>query len=157
MRELGFQKSQIALLKFPGQPRVPAGSGRPSGEYSSGQQGDVATVTPVAYHEPRQSQPRNENSSSHTLSSEPTASASVTPASAPLRADSALCLLNPVSTAEAAEVSRSNVEIRAKIAELALSQVGSEDWTEDASRGDFGSGSNKCNLFRAYPVNTYTY
>ncbi|MGD0633563.1 MAG: hypothetical protein ABSA13_04690 [Beijerinckiaceae bacterium] len=47
MQELGFEKSQIALLKFPGQPRVPAGSGKPSGEYSSGQQGDAATVTPV--------------------------------------------------------------------------------------------------------------
>ncbi|MDR3460822.1 MAG: hypothetical protein P4L76_00725 [Beijerinckiaceae bacterium] len=47
LQELGFEKSQIALLKFPGQPRVPAGSGRPSGEYSSGQQGDMASVTPV--------------------------------------------------------------------------------------------------------------
>lgn len=45
LKELGFPDAQRALLKYPGQDRVPAGSGRPSGEFSSGQQGDAAVTT----------------------------------------------------------------------------------------------------------------
>ena len=104
-------------------------------------------MTPVADRETTESQLWNEDSGSHTLLSEPPASANVTPVSAPSRADSALSLLNPVRTAEAAEVRPSPAEVRAKIAELALSQVGSQAWSDKAINGNYGTDTNKCNLF----------
>ncbi len=42
----GFDPATLDLFKYPGQPRVPAGSGRESGEYTYGR----ANVTPVAFH-----------------------------------------------------------------------------------------------------------
>jgi hypothetical protein len=44
MKAQGFDLSPLALLKFPGQPRVPAGSGRESGEWSGGTGENIINV-----------------------------------------------------------------------------------------------------------------
>ena len=54
MKAQGFDPAPLALLKFnPDQPRVPAGSGRESGEWTSGGAGDSdgihGNVTPASY------------------------------------------------------------------------------------------------------------
>jgi hypothetical protein len=50
MKAQGFGPATLALLKFnPDQPRVPSGSGRESGEWTSGD----ANITPVAFREKR--------------------------------------------------------------------------------------------------------
>jgi hypothetical protein len=54
MKAQGFDPAPLALLKFnPDQPRVPAGSGRESGEWTSGGAGD-ANITPVAFRSRRE-------------------------------------------------------------------------------------------------------
>jgi hypothetical protein len=51
MKAQGFDPAALALLKFnPGQPRVPPGSGRESGEWTSGD----ANITPVAFRSRRE-------------------------------------------------------------------------------------------------------
>jgi hypothetical protein len=51
MEVQGFDPAPLALLKFnPNQPRVPAGSGRESGEWTSG----GASITPVAFRSRRE-------------------------------------------------------------------------------------------------------
>ena len=133
MQELGFEKSQIALLKFPGQPRVPAGSGKPSGEYSSGQQGDAATVTPAFRHPSQSAQPERENARN--------AEESVG------RDETTQSLIIPVSTAGAPAANSSPEEVRARIAKNAASHVGSLEWEGGVDHGRWGTAANKCNLF----------
>ena len=60
LKELGFAGDEIALLKYPGQPRVPAGNGDQSGRFGAGGQGDNAQVTPVFYREPHEVPPKHD-------------------------------------------------------------------------------------------------
>jgi len=50
LKAQGFDPAALHLFKYPGQPRVPAGNGRESGEWTNGQ----ATFTPVAFRSPKE-------------------------------------------------------------------------------------------------------